>query len=85
MKVKSLSRVRLFASPWTAAHQAPLSMGFARQDNEIITLTSCFLAVVSILLYAVSKLLGNFYHLERDYGTQLQPSCLENPMDGGAW
>ena len=28
MKVKSLSRVRLFATPWTEAHQAPLSMGF---------------------------------------------------------
>ena len=27
MKVKSLSRVRLFATPWTVAHQAPLSMG----------------------------------------------------------
>ena len=32
MKVKSLSRVRLFASPWTVAHQAPLSMGFSRQE-----------------------------------------------------
>ena len=31
MKVKSLSRVRLFATPWTVAHQAPLSMGFSRQ------------------------------------------------------
>ena len=32
MKVKSLSRVRLFATPWTVAHQAPLSMGFSRQE-----------------------------------------------------
>ena len=32
VKVKSLSRVRLFATPWTAAHQAPLSMGFSRQE-----------------------------------------------------
>ena len=31
MKMKSLSRVRLFATPWTAAHQAPPSMGFSRQ------------------------------------------------------
>ena len=30
--VKSLSRVRLFATPWTAAYQAPLSMGFFRQE-----------------------------------------------------
>ena len=41
------SRVRLFATPWIAAHQAPLS----REGN----------------------------------GTPLQYSCLENPMDGGAW
>ena len=31
-KVKSLSRVRLFATPWTVAHQAPPSMGFSRQE-----------------------------------------------------
>ena len=27
-----LSRVQLFATPWTIAHQAPLSMGFSRQE-----------------------------------------------------
>ena len=32
VKVKSLSRVWLFATPWTAAYQAPLSMGFSRQE-----------------------------------------------------
>ena len=32
MKVKSLSRVRLLATAWTAAHQAPPSIGFSRQD-----------------------------------------------------
>ena len=32
MKVKSLSRVQLLVTPWTAAHQAPLSMGFSRQE-----------------------------------------------------
>ena len=32
VKVKSLSRVQLFATPWTVAHQAPLSMGFSRQE-----------------------------------------------------
>ena len=30
-EVKSLSRVRLFMTPWTVAHQAPPSMGFSRQ------------------------------------------------------
>ena len=30
--VKSLSRVRLFATLWTGAHQAPQSIGFSRQE-----------------------------------------------------
>ena len=33
-KVKSLSRVQLFATPWTVAYQAPLSMGFSRQEYQ---------------------------------------------------
>ena len=32
VKVKSLSRARLLVTPWTAAHQAPPSMGFSRQE-----------------------------------------------------
>ena len=32
VKVKSLSRVRLLAAPWTAGHQAPPSIGFSRQE-----------------------------------------------------
>ena len=32
VKVKSLSRVQLLATPWTSAYQAPLSMGFSRQE-----------------------------------------------------
>ena len=32
VKVKSLSRVRLLATPWTEAYQAPPSMGFSRQE-----------------------------------------------------
>ena len=32
VKVKSLSRVWLLVTPWTAAYQAPPSMGFSRQE-----------------------------------------------------
>ena len=32
-EVKSLSRVRLLATPWTAPYQAPLPMGFSRQED----------------------------------------------------
>ena len=31
-EVKSLSRVRLFVTPWTVAYQAPPSLGFSRQE-----------------------------------------------------
>ena len=33
VNVKSLSRARLFATPWAVAYQAPLSMGFSRQER----------------------------------------------------
>ena len=32
VNVKLLSHVRLFVTPWTVAYQAPLSMGFSRQE-----------------------------------------------------
>ena len=31
-KLKSLSRIRLFVTPWTVAYHAPPSMGFSRQE-----------------------------------------------------
>ena len=34
VKVKSRSCVPLFATPWTVAHQALLSMGFSRQEYQ---------------------------------------------------
>ena len=33
VKVKLLSHVRLFVTPWTVSYQAPLSMGFSRQEQ----------------------------------------------------
>ena len=36
VKVKSLSHVRLFATPWTTADQAPPSMGFSRQEYLVL-------------------------------------------------
>ena len=37
VKVKSLSHVRLLATPWTVAHQALLSMGFSKQECPSLT------------------------------------------------
>ena len=44
MKVKLLSRVRLFATPWTAAYQAPPSMGFSRHYKP---LNLCYFVIVA--------------------------------------
>ena len=42
VQVKSLSRVRLLETPWTAAHQAPPSLGFSRQEYwSGVPLPSC--------------------------------------------
>ena len=38
--VQSLSNVQLFATPWSRAHQAPLSMGFSRQERSVLPFPS---------------------------------------------
>ena len=45
-EMKSLSHVRLLATPWTAAHQAPPSKGFSRQEywNGVPSPSMIFLA-----------------------------------------
>ena len=49
VKVKSLSRVRLLATPWTAAYQAPPPMGFSRQEYwSRVPLPSPLIALVRI-------------------------------------
>ena len=68
MKVKSLSRVRLLVTPWTAAYQAPPSMGFSRQKY-----------------WSGVPLTFPIPYVGEGNSTPLQYSCLENPLDGGAW
>ena len=75
MKVKSLSHVQPSATPWTAAYQAPLSMGFSRQE---------YWSGVPLPGPLKKQESSRKKHLFLN-GTQLQYSCLENPMDGGAW
>ena len=41
--VQSLSRVRLFATPWTAAHQATLSITISRSLLKLMPIESDFL------------------------------------------
>ena len=56
VKVKSISRVRLWATPWTAAHQAPPSMGLSRQEYwSGLPLPSPF-STLENLLYCLQSL-----------------------------
>ena len=57
VKVKSLSSVRLSATPWTAAHQAPPSMGFSRQEywsGVPLPSPSSMLGTINILLQLIN-------------------------------
>ena len=108
VKVKPLSRVRLFATPWTVAYQAPRSMGFSRQEywsglpfpspGDLITAAKKNL--ISMLLSQIFLRFPPDHCIQKSVllhsnicirlpgegnGTPLQYSCLENPMDGGAW
>ena len=53
MKVKSLSRIQLLATPWIAAYQAPPSMGFSRQEYwsgvPLPSLPSPILEIVAVV------------------------------------
>ena len=53
VKVKLLSHVRLFATPWTAAYQAPPSMGFSRQEywSGVPSPSGCYLNETKIHTY----------------------------------
>ena len=56
MKVKPLSRVRLFTTPWTAAPQAPPSMGFSRQEDCcVVNLFSVIMALQFCLMIVRSS------------------------------
>ena len=59
-KVKSLSRVRLFVTPWTVAYQAPSSMEFSRQEywSGLPFPSPKFLKFLSIVDW-ISKVLYN--------------------------
>ena len=91
--MKWLSHVRLLATPWTAAYQAPPSMGFSRQEYwSGVPLPSL---KCKTKYYKTPR--GNINHtyiffnaisqgfIREGNGTPLQYSCLENPMDRGAW
>ena len=57
------SRVRLFATPWTAAYEAPLSTGFSRQEDwSGVPLPSPNLALVVHIGDVTISHVTNFFH-----------------------
>ena len=63
VKVKSLSCVRLLVTPWTAAYQAPPSMGFSRQEYAILNSIIFYIFMLSFLKLQ-SKIMSSISNLE---------------------
>jgi len=73
VKVKSLSRVWLLATPWTAANQAPRSMGFSRQE---------YWSGVRF----IKRLRPNcFLRVGHNWATSLSLFTFMHPRNVGAW
>ena len=62
VKVKSLSRVQLLVTPQTAPYQAPVSMGFSRQEYWS-GLPLPFILILLVLLFYFSSLSRRFFQL----------------------
>ena len=68
MKVKSLSRVRLLATPWTAAYQAPPSMGFSRQEYwklRLFQIKKSVLLKWARTIFCLSRIYLPFFFFEK--------------------
>ena len=89
-KVMSLCRVRLLATPWTAAYQGPPSMGFSRQEYwNGVPLPSPLPWWVSGKESAcnagdLSSILGLGRSPGEENGNPFQYSCLENSIESRA-
>ena len=88
MKVKSLSRVRLLVTPWTVAHQAPLSLGFSRQEYwSGVPLPSpwSFLGIYKNdqTIYAVAHWVKNLPAMQETRETWVQFLGREDPLGKG--
>ena len=78
-EVKSLSHVRLFATPWTAAYQTPPSMGFSRQEywSGVPFPSPTLVRMAMIKMSTKNKHWGeheekrNFLHCWWEFGSQL--------------
>ena len=85
--MKSLSRAQLLATPWTAAYQAPPSMGFPRQVHEqkwaqAVTLSwKASTWLLATTLWFLHKLMTHFSNIHPKFYSELQillPYCQVN-------
>ena len=85
VKVKSLSRVRLLATPWTAAYQAPLPMGFSRQEYRSgVPLPSPISMFNKVLKYKWTSLVAQMVkNPPAVRETQVQSLGWEDPLEKG--
>ena len=80
------------ASPWTIARKASLSMGFSRQEYwsglpfpPQGDLPNAGNEPAHLLHWQADSLPLSHWGSREGNGNPVQYSCLENPMDGGAW
>ena len=73
VKVKSLSRVRPSATPWTAAYQAPPSMGFSRQEYRsglpLLSATIHYQSAIKrsiLLMYETVRMISELYRVKKN-------------------
>ena len=83
MKVKLISCVRLFKTPWTAAHQAPPSTGFSRQEYwSGVPLLSPVIPQYRVKILKSMKTATNIPHHTNFYKTSTQSRGLPRWLSG---
>ena len=78
VKVKSLSRIRLLATPWTSAYQAPPSMGFSRQSTGVGC--HCLLCTSRAAMLKGTDFLFSSLNMWRHFPASLLHLCLNLPI-----
>ena len=84
VKVKSLSCVRLLATPWTAAYQAPQSMGFSRQEYWSVVPLPSPIATAEDSNYA-NEWEGNSIYQSVWWNFKIQLKLLFEKMEAKVW
>ena len=86
VKVKSLSQVQLLATPWTAAHQAPPSMGFSRQEYwSGLPLPSPLLQMTNRHMERCSKTTNYYRDANQNYITPVRMAMIKMSTKNKCW